>query len=313
MSVNSSSSSSSNHSLLHPHLLSINSSLPVGDEAINNCFITKPGSLIFISYNITYILLLLPVSIFVLYLGVQRWWRQRLSSTSAKTSHSDIFTYHMATMELVGVVGNALCCSGVYRRNFSILFLGLNPMSFTWYGEMFFHILTCVERYLAVVHPIIYLSLREERGIRIRNITIGCVWMFCFAWTSVSNMNNVISIVDLCLLFFSSVVISFFSLSVLCTLIRPKPGEQSRDRQRVDQSKQRAFYTIMAILGVLLLRCMSNFTWATLYTFRPSHNCVLITFEIWFNLPSSLVLPLLFLHRSGKLVCLSQIRSLLLM
>ncbi|KAJ4945170.1 hypothetical protein JOQ06_013706, partial [Pogonophryne albipinna] len=79
------------------------------------------------------------------------------------------------------------------------------------YGESLFHVLTCLERYLAVVRPIIYLRLRNVQGVRIRNISIG--------------------------------------LSVLCVLIRPGPG----NGERVDQSKQSAFYTVTAITAALWL------------------------------------------------------------
>lgn len=55
-----------------------------------------------------------------------------------------------------------------------------------------------------------------------------------------------------CIIGFTLTVMSFYSISVLCAL--PGPEELSRNRERVDQSKQRAFYTIIAISAVLLIR-----------------------------------------------------------
>ncbi|TNN35403.1 hypothetical protein EYF80_054439 [Liparis tanakae] len=171
-----------------------------------DCLFLKQNSLIFTIFSITTILLLLPLFILVLYLGFQR-----SSSSSAVMSHTDSFTYQLTSIELIGVLGRTICCCAVYLKQLPVLMWGFFLLTFTWYGQTFFHMLTCVERYLAVVHPVTYLGLRSERGVRIRTVSVG--------------------------------------LSVLYILIRPGPGEQGGDRERVDQSKQRAFYTIMAILG----------------------------------------------------------------
>ncbi|XP_078020888.1 uncharacterized protein LOC144459929 [Epinephelus lanceolatus] len=283
MAVNSSTSSS---------LINV-SSIPV-----NNC--STPKDVLFVTFSITNILLVLPLCILVLYLGLQRWRRQHSTSTAGVTSHSDIFTYHVVAMELLGVFGCTLSCCAVYGDHDIIFIVGYYLWAFTWYGETFFHILTCVERYLAVVHPVTYLSLRGERGIRIRNISIGCVWLLCVGVIHFMAFTHSL-VIDFCLLIVSLIIVSFCSLSVLHILKRPGPGEQGGDRERVDQSKRRAFYTIIAILGVLLLRCISSLVWTT-KALRQS-ECATVTAEIWFNLPSSLVLPLLFLHRAGTLAC----------
>ncbi|KAI3375566.1 hypothetical protein L3Q82_003896 [Scortum barcoo] len=290
MSVNSSSS------LPLPPLCPILPVVPV-------CIMTPPSSFIYTSFFITNILLLLPLSILILYLGLKQWRRQSSASTAAM-SHSDIFTYHLVAVEMIGVFGFILCCCGIIGENLWILWVGLFFWTLIWFGETFFHVLTCVERYLAVVHPITYLSLRGERGIRVRNISIGCVWLLSIGGGCLTISVNAYLIVFLCLLVSSLVVISFCSLSVLCVLIRPGPGEQGGDRKNVDKSKLRAFYTIMAILGMLLMRFGTNLLWIGLNALTESPVfCVVFSCGTWLNLPSSLVLPLLFLHRTGTFAC----------
>ncbi|XP_078020887.1 uncharacterized protein LOC144459928, partial [Epinephelus lanceolatus] len=294
---------------LSPPDMAVNSSssndslLPSNSTWDSYCLFIRPISFIFTGFNITRFLLLLPLCILVLYLGLQRWQRQRSTSTAAAMTHSDIFTYHMVAVELVGLLGCILSCCGVFWEHLDVFTVGYYLWAFTWYGEMFFHILTCVERYLAVVHPVTYLSLRGERGIRIRNISIGCVWLICVGATGLVTLEDIAILWDFCLLGFSLIIMSFCSLSVLCVLIRPGPGEQGGDTERVDESKRRAFYTIVAILGVLLLRCCGNMMWAALIALEKSDECAVMLGDIWFNVPSSLVLPLLFLHRAGKLLC----------
>lgn len=178
----------------------------------------------------------------------------------------------------------------------------------TYYGETLFHVLTCVERHLAVVHQIIYLILKNARGVRIRNISIGCAWILCFGLIGIHRALTSNS--NLILLFFflslSIILTSFCSLSVLFVLIRPGPGKTSRKRDQSDQSKRKALYTITAITCILWLwffgLLISNALRKSIFL-SSSVKCVAMTSGGWLNLPSSLVLYMLYLHRAGKLSC----------
>ncbi|KAK2899498.1 hypothetical protein Q8A73_012627 [Channa argus] len=212
----------------------------------------SPGDLINNAYNLTRILLFLPLSILILYMAYRQWRQQ---GSFKVMSHSDIFTYHNAAMELLCNVGSVIHLCGIYYDLFYLRICGYWISSLNFSGETSFHLLTCVERYLAVVHPITYLRLRNARGITIRNIGIGLGWLLPFVWSSVATIDfpNFPTIHVFCLLVFCVVTVSFCSLSVLCVLIRPGPGKGGGDRYRVDQSKQRAFLNMMAITGVLWL------------------------------------------------------------
>ncbi|KAL7375419.1 hypothetical protein ABVT39_017034 [Epinephelus coioides] len=237
-------------------------SSPFPDSAV--CFTYRPSLLIFTSFSVTSILLLLPLCILVLCLGFQQWRQQR--STAA--SHSDIFTYHMVTMEIIGIFGSGLYCYAISVQDPWFMMVGVYFFSVATHGQIPFHMLTCVERYLAVIHPITYLGLRKRGGAIIRNVTIG--------------------------------------LSVLCALIHSGPGEGGGGRHRVDQSKMRAFYTIVAIMGALVMRFGGQLVVQAIHSssvVSERVSCGLVMSAVWFGLPSSLVLPLLFLHRAGKLLC----------
>ena len=294
-----SANSSTNDSLLHPNLSS-NSSFVYSYWF---CFTSSPGSFIFTAFSFTHILLLLLLSTSILYLGLQRWLEQRSTSTAAMMSHSDSFTYHLVTMELFGVLGHIVFCFGIHRGQFMMSMVGFYLCSLAWCGEAFFHSLTCVEHYLAVIHPITYLSLKGERGVRIRNISIGCVWLLSVGGPSCFVHEKVYLVFDCFCMIFSLAITSFCSLSALRVLIRPGPGEQGGDRERVDQSKRRAYHTIVAILVVLIVRFFGGLLWAVPYVIGRSNDCVMNVSGVWFNLPSSLVLPLLFLYRTGGLAC----------
>ena len=277
--------------------MSVNSS----SSHLYTCLDSRAGLIISVAYSVTKNILILPLSTFVLYLGHQRWRRQRSFAT---TSHSDIFTYNMAAVELICAFGGIAFFCGVYTGLSELVRVELYAYFMVFPGEMFFHILTCVERYLAVVHPVTYMGLRQSGGVKIRNISIVCVWLLSFGWSGVAGGIDLPYIPIFCALVVASVVVSFCSLSVLRVLIRPGPGEVGGDRERVDQSKQRAFHTITTIMGVLWLWFAGFLVCLALkYSNLLNYNdtCRVLLSGFWFSLPSSLVLPLLFLHRAGKL------------
>ena len=290
--------SSFNESIHHLHPSSNDSYI----SSYISCYISGRSSLIYTTFMITNIFFQLPLCTSILYHALQQWQQRTSISSAAAMSHSDCISYHMAIMELSGVFGNIVCCSGVYKVDIRMISMGSFVFSICWYGQIYFHILTCVERYLAVVHPIIYLSLKNERGIRIRNISIVCVWLLSIV-DLVCLIMNMFVITDLCLLTLALTVISYCSISVLRVLIHPGPGKQGKDRKTTDQSKQRAFYTIVIILGVLVVKFAFNIVWEVLYLSGRGSNCLILTCLSWSNVPSSLVLPLLCLHRAGKLMC----------
>lgn len=260
------------------------------------CFNHRGGFLIFTAFAITNILVLLPLCILVLYMGLQRC-RNR-SSAAAAMSHTDAITYHMIIVELLGILGCGCFCCGACFGLLELTKVGLYLYSITAEGHTSFHILSCVDRHLAVVYPITYLALKQSRGVLMRNIIIGCAWL-CFAIFAVISQLFYHSTLSFCFLLFSVLVIVLCCLSVLQSLIRPGPGAGGG----INQSKKRALHTIMAILGALMWRFGGYLSVLIVYTISVMSEevrCTVLVSGVWFSLPSSMVLPLLYLHRRRK-------------
>lgn len=257
------------------------------------------GIAIFTVFAMTKCLLSSPLCIYILYVAFQRWWQQRSSSTAAVTSPADVLTYHIVVMILFGIFGSLAIFCGTRVINYSATGFGFCCWSFAWYGEMSFHTLTCLERYFAIVHPINYRKLKRWRGIFIRNISIVCAWLVCIFKTATIQLQNT-SVVSITFdHIFVLIVASFCSISVFCILIRPIPGKQKRDGN--DRTKQRAFIIIVTSLWILILRICWNFI-LLVFVLKPELlSCVTIYLGIWVTALSSLVTPLMFLHRAGKL------------
>lgn len=265
------------------------------------CFTVMPASFIYMAFFTSNLLILLPLCIFIIYLGVRRWRQQR--SSEMTISPLDCMAYHLVTMELFGLLGGVICTFGIYKNNLDTVFVGWAMWGFSWYGETFFNILTCMEHYLAVVHPITYLRLKRGEGHRIRNVTSCCVWLLCLGMSGFILSPKLLLIFDLCILSSSVIMVSFCSVSVLFYLIRPGPGEQGGKKDLVDQSKRRAFFAIMVILAALLMRCLLNLVWTASVLHNGNSACVTLAAETWCNVPGSLVIPLLYIYRGEVFMC----------
>lgn len=268
-----------------------------------NCINCTTGTFNVTTYTITGILVVFPICLFVLCLGLQRWRHPRHSMA---ISHTDFFTYHIVIVELMCIMGFSLMCGGIYANVPPMMTVGVYLFYMTSCGQVSFHILTSMERYLAVVHPITYLNLKKANGIIVRNITTSCSWLSCIAMTGFPSIKGRVPMIIVFFVFtvVPLTVVSFCSLSVLCVLMRPGPGEGVGCRQQMDQSKLKAFHTMVAILGVLMIRFGGTTVTITLYALSQMGEmgiCIVWWSAVWFSLPSILVLPVLFLQRAGKL------------
>ncbi|KAI9524362.1 hypothetical protein NQZ68_018045 [Dissostichus eleginoides] len=271
----------------------------------SSCFSSPPGSSIFAVFTVTNLLLLLPLSTFILGFGFLRWRKQR----PAAMNPLDVFTFHMVVMELFGMSSSVTCFTGAYKNHQNMVKVGCNMFAITSCVKMFFHVLTCMERYMAVVHPLTYRNLSKSGGVMIRNICVGFVWFLLAGLIALRLQmgNNFNMILFFCNLVLSLIVSSFCNISVVRVLNRAGPGEEGANAEKTDTLKQKALVTITAIMVVLLVRFSGNLICLSLgssHVLSSYDTCVVITSGVWFCLPSSYVLPLLFLHRAEKLPCL---------
>lgn len=286
-----------NPPLLHLNLSSTNSSTTSGIDCFTGKSFTTFGLFLF-----TQCVLIMPISLVVVLLGLKRWFQQWFESRPSTEKRSDAFIYHMAAVEFIAVPGCMIMLYGLFRSQLSHLSIGYSLWSFGWYGEIFFYVLTCTEYYLAVVHPITYRNLRKEHGSRIRNITIGCVWLFNLGRVILLLLNVFIMQLELFTLSFLLISLGFTSLSILSVLTGSVVGEQGKKR-RLNQSKKRVYRIVIVIQVALLIRCVLGLAIVVCLNLNLPFDCFSLFSVLWFNLPSSLALPLFFLQRIGKSIC----------
>lgn len=251
----------------------------------------------------TNVFAILPLAALVLYISIQRW----LQSSRFTASHSDHFTYHMIVNGILNFSGLVLVTYGVNADHQPLVQVGFFIFCSNLFAQLFIDTLTCTERYLAVVHPVTYLDLKNAKGVCIRNFAIGSCWLLSIVVAGVLFTTDVqnIPFILLSMSGLSLLVVFFCSLCVLCVLVRPGPGKV-REVKKVDQTKLRAFYTILIILVVMVTRLIVTFVIDTVYTVMSPGTievCDLIQPLFWISLPSCLIPFVLFLQREGKTCC----------
>lgn len=276
------------------------SNMSLSDMSVFNfCFYSKLGNYVFTAFTLAAVVFLLPLLTCTLCVWLQRRWQQH----STSTSQFDHLIFHMAAMEIIGVFGAVAMCVGFYIDAFRLMMVSSQLLIISICGQMNLHCFACVERYVAVLHPIAY--KHPKKGV-IKDVIIFCVWFMALSKTFLILLNNlsfsiIVYIIELIL---SLMIVSLCSIAVLRVLRQPGVGGEVIER--ADQSKQRIFNTIMTIMITLLFKFGGNLLCTSLCaTLQISldKQCLLIDLIFWFGLPSSMALPLLFLRRAGKLPC----------
>lgn len=274
-----------------------NSSL---DSVEPRCANNTDGAITGIALIATRVFFFFPVSLFILCHGLQQ---QR--SFKAR-SHFEVLTYHQCFLELIWILGIVLQVLGSNVGLGHMTLAGNHLTSCIFSGVTLFHVLTCVDRYLAVVHPVIYHSLRDTRGARIRNMAVFAVWLLISLFSCAANnlRFDIFNNLSFSLLGSSLVLMSFCGFSVLCALIGPGPGETGGNKRFVHQKNLRAFVTVTVITVDLCLWFFVYLVSTSLLRAQVvtgSASCVLEVSVLWFSLPSSMILPLLYLLKMVKL------------
>ncbi|XP_051537047.1 chemokine XC receptor 1-like [Myxocyprinus asiaticus] len=171
-------------------------------------------------------------------------------------------------------------------------------------GRPLFQCLICVERYLAVVHPVTFLKFKP---LRYRVICSGIVWV-----TTVGSCLVIIMALELFLskLFVGFILAQFFALlsvqlfcclAVLRALKQSGPGERGREKLEENHMKRRASNLILTItVTMVIIYAPCSITTILSFTSTQNIDILLSLSEACFTL-AGLMLPVLFLLRVGKL------------
>lgn len=211
-------------------------------------------------------------------------------------------------LEVIASVTVALYSFSVYTCGTAAMLFGYHMMWFTYIGQSMFHCLTCLERYVAVVHPAKYHRLAKEVLMRMRKACAASAWLFSIGFTCYTStlLPEVPAVLFFCILVVMVLIINFCSISMLSALVRLGLWKVGGDRRQIDRSKMKAFHMVMAVTVSLWFR-LSGFMGCnismSLSKASIQEECILLFASVWLYIPSSIVLPVMFLQRIGLFRC----------
>ncbi|XP_052443609.1 C-C chemokine receptor type 5-like [Carassius gibelio] len=159
---------------------------------------------------------------------------------------SEFFNLNLSVCEIINCLNSMVAIISISFSNPTILPMVLQGLVFT--GCSLFQCLICLERYLAVVHPVTFLKYKPLRYRVICStvawiITLGSCLCCIFIIVSLKIKAYVWFLSQQFLLFFC--IQLFCLVSVLRALKQSGPGERAREREEENHTKRRAFYIIL--------------------------------------------------------------------
>lgn len=236
------------------------------------------------------IVLSLPTNSYIVWLIV---------TAAEDTMVREFFPLNLAVFEILFCL---LSVGSLVRHFFpTAIYLSSFPKGFLWSGRPMLQCCICVEQYLAVVHPVLFLRCKTLRyKATFSGVTWAVIIGFSVFYTFTPSLKHVVFASE-CAVLISVMLCCYFS--VLVALKRPRPGTGKTDR--ANNMKTRAFVTIIVIIvpfvGTYILWCIAILAHLTTW-FSPqrkifTRTCTFLTFI------SGFVQPLNHLQRHGKCSC----------
>ncbi|XP_051734831.1 uracil nucleotide/cysteinyl leukotriene receptor-like [Ctenopharyngodon idella] len=218
---------------------------------------------------------------------------------------SEFFNLNLSVCEIANSLNCFFFVLSIWFSSHLTLKLFLIGLSVT--GRPLFQCLMCVERYLAVVHPVTFLKFKP---LRYRVICCTVAWIMtlgsCLCCMLILVSVNIIAhtrFVLLQFIFFLSIQL-FCCFAVLRALKQSGPGERRREREEENNMKRRAFYLIL-ITTVTLVITYVPVSISAFFTILGQQYSLLFWYPALFcYVLAGFVQPVLYLHQGGKFSCL---------
>ncbi|XP_056301824.1 mu-type opioid receptor-like [Danio aesculapii] len=234
----------------------------------------------------------LPTHSYVLWLVIIR---------SGSGASSEFFIFNLSVCEIINSLNSFIYILSVFLASLSKFETFL--IGFTITGRPLFQCLICVERYLAVVHPVTFLKYKP---LRYRVICCAVAWILTFGSCLCSLFTifpqTTVHVWYLTVQHKLVLCVQLFCLvAVLRALKQSGPGERKKEENHM---KRRAFHLIL-ITTVTSVILYAPFSITALFTILSGKTVkVFWVTSLTLYVLASFVQPVLYVQRTGKLSCL---------
>lgn len=260
--------------------------------SVNDSVIDNIGSATNVIYTVVYtmnFLIGLPINSYILC--------QIILETGLT---SEFFTFNLVLCEIIFCLKSPLLLLNLYVIKDTLAPLMDFFEGFLGMGRPLFQTCICAERYLAVIHPVLFLRYKP---LRYRLACSAIAWLVVLGCCVVSMKlyHSAFSI-------YMVMYVILFSVKLLCSLMilralrNPGPGEGMIDRERANQMKMKAFKIITVIMASTVVNYISLLLLVPLQSIEEFDLIIAICISV--SILTGLTQPFLYLHRAGKLSCL---------
>lgn len=238
-------------------------------------------------------IMILPPNIWAL------WLIRKNTTTQKRSESSDLLHINLIFASVMFCIAIVLNGSLIFNMPYTVIYVSSSIMCITLMAQAQFHTWSCMEYYLAVVHPIFYLKLKQSWY---KMMLVSFTWatssvlgvQFLIMQQNIAMLLYIITFCGLVLL------ILFCSVATLAMLKKPNPGEGERG-EKMHHQKIKAFKIITLTLVVLIFTyspyiCLV-FLWQNLYT---ANICLFQSLLISFLLPGAAFQSVLYISRFFK-------------
>ncbi len=213
---------------------------------------------------------------------------------------SELFMLNLSVCE-IGNCLNSLLSLFDYRPVIKKITECIIGMAIT--GRPLFQSLICVERYLAVVHPVTFLKYKP---LRYRVICCTAAWIITLGSCLCSVFTQ--ALFYFYTWFFSLQFLLFLSIQFFCcvavlrALKQSGPGERKREEE--NRMKRRAFYIILITTVNMIVSYVPFIISGLFFILSQEYISEFFTVGLFCFILAGFVQPVLYLHRTAKLSCL---------
>lgn len=222
---------------------------------------------------------------------------RHITMQKSEGSTSDVFIFNLAALDAFFCLMTIVeLLNRLYLDHWGVWYLQRFAYGVKDMAPMFLTCI-CLDRYIAVVHPIVFTNILDNR---IRTGISAFVWVLLLAYSLTKSILGVLSVTEV----FSGLILSAFFLMVFCNIsILWVLRRSVAGKETMNPVKKKAFKMVLILLAIIVVNYLppvALMPFASTYTFVQL-NCQISVSVFSIMDLSSTIEPILYISKMDKI------------